>query len=532
MIRISQLKVKIPYTSEQIESKIRRTLHLSKTDPLDYTIEKKSLDARHKPDLYDVYTLRVRVPDEAALLHRIRDPKVSAYTPDPVYQYPKTHLNRRPVVVGTGPAGLFCGYALARMGTQPLLIERGAPVEERMADVDKFWAGGPLDPNSNVQFGEGGAGTFSDGKLNTLVHDRVGRHRAVLETFVQFGAPESILYEQHPHIGTDQLTHIIENMRLAIIQMGGSFSFHTLFTGIEEKETAAGRQLTALTCRNLQTGAEQEIPCDDLVLALGHSARDTFAMLEEKGLPMEAKSFAVGVRVEHPQSMINASQYGEKAPKGLPPATYKLSTTLPTGRGVYTFCMCPGGYVVNAASEAGALAINGMSNSRRDGSNANGAVVAQVTPDDFGNSSVLAGMEFQRRLERAAYRQGHGCIPVERLGDYLRVPGFVSTNPYEPQMKGAYRWADVRAIFPDQIGDAIAQSMADFDRKIPGFGGHEVLVSGVESRTSSPVRILRDSHLTSEIAGLYPCGEGAGYAGGITSAAMDGLRVAEAIAGR
>ena len=427
---------------------------------------------------------------------------------------------KRPVVVGSGPAGLFCAWILALAGCRPILLERGACVEERQRDVEEFWKSGILNPMSNVQFGEGGAGTFSDGKLNTLVKDTSGRNRFVLETFVRFGAPPEILYEQKPHIGTDILIRVVKNMRLAICEAGGEVRFHSQVTDIVLDETSLV---------GVQVNQEEELETDTVIFAVGHSARDTFEMLYEKNLPMQAKSFAVGVRAEHPQKMINASQYGAESVPGLPAAPYKVTAKLENGRGVYSFCMCPGGYVVNASSEEGRLAVNGMSYHARAGENANSAIIVTVTPEDYGSEHPLAGMEFQRKLEERAFRAGGGKIPVQRLEDFCKNQISTSFGNVEPQMKGAYAFGDVRGIFPQVLAESIEEGMRQFEHKITGFSDGDTLLSGVESRTSSPVKIPRDENMESEIKGIFPCGEGAGFAGGITSAAMDGMKVAEAV---
>ncbi len=529
MIRIRQIKLKIPHTKEDLTHKIRTKLGLSEEISFTYQVTRHSLDARKKPDLYDVYTVEVTLQDETGLKKRVtKNPDMEFVEAPHAYIYETSgtrKMRSRPVVIGTGPAGLFCGYALAKMGLRPLLLERGAKVEERLVDVQTFWEGGVLNPNSNVQFGEGGAGTFSDGKLNTMVKDKDGRHREVLRILTAFGAPESILYENMPHIGTDLLTKIIKNMREAIEKMGGTFRFHTLATDLE---VSADGKLAGVRVRDLLSDTAETIPAEVVTLAIGHSARDTFTMLHDLQVPMEPKAFAVGVRMEHPQQMIDQSQYGREAGDDLPPAYYKLTTKAEDGRGVYTFCMCPGGYVINASSEEGRLAVNGMSYSGRSGRNANAAVVAAVSPGEFGDG-ILGGMEFQRQLETAAYEEGCGAIPVQLFGDFQsdrasRGPGEIS-----PQIKGAFTWANVRRIFPEQIAGALTEGILAFDRKIPGYARKDAVLSGVESRTSSPVRILRDETLQSRIRGLYPCGEGAGYAGGITSAAMDGLKVAASI---
>ncbi len=530
MILIREIRVKIPHTEEALEKKLRRKLRVKDTVPLRYQIRKHSIDARKKPDLFDVYTVEVSLEEEKKVLSRLSDPNISIAEPEPAYVYPKADFKeKQPVIIGTGPAGLFCAYALIQMGARPLLIERGAPIEKRTDDVHAFWDGGEFKENSNVQFGEGGAGTFSDGKLTTMVRDLDGRHKEVLRILEHFGAPKSILYEAQPHIGTDRLSVVVKNLREYIIHSGGEFRFYTEAVGIEVKDDPAGSRLTGLHLQDTRTGEMEEMPCTRAVFAIGHSARDTFAMLQNAGIKMEPKPFAVGVRIEHPQAMVNACQYGEKADLSLPPASYKLTTKSKDGRGVYTFCMCPGGSVINASSEAGRICVNGMSDFKRDGSNANSAVVAQVGSKDFETEGILSGMEFQRRLEEAAYLAGRGKIPVQLFSDFYRKRPSTGPGDFMPQIKGGYTWSDVRSIFPDALSEAIAEGICSFDQKMKGFARPDAILSGVESRTSSPVRILRDETMESSVFGLYPCGEGAGYAGGITSAAMDGMRVAEAL---
>ncbi len=540
MIQIQQIKLKIPHKETDVKKKFCKILHIPEKRVRAFRILKRSLDARRKPELFYVYTAEAEVEGEKALRkHFQKNGQITFRAPLPDYAYQVTgteKLSHRPVIVGTGPAGLFCGYALARMGYRPILLERGAPVEKRKKDVEEFWRTGALCPESNVQFGEGGAGTFSDGKLNTLVHDPDGRGREVLRLFVSHGAPEEILYDSKPHVGTDKLIQVVRSLREEIQDLGGEFRFYTKMTGILTREEGeSGRHVQAVEMEAVNKPGEKEIlKTDLLILAIGHSARDTFAILESQRFPMEAKSFAVGVRVQHPQTMINASQYGDGQKPGtvmgLPAAAYKLTANLDNGRGGYTFCMCPGGYVVNASSEPGHLAVNGMSYSGRSGENANSAVIVTVRPEDYPEEGPLAGVAFQRALEEAAWKAGEGRIPVQRFQDYCRNQPSKGPGEICPQMKGDYAWTNIRPIFPAVIGDSIEEAMVSFDRKIPGFAGTDVVLAGVESRTSSPVRILRDKVLLeSAVGGVYPCGEGAGYAGGITSAAMDGLKVAAAI---
>lgn len=528
MIRIQQLKLPVGHTKEELEQKLLKELKLSPEKLISYELRKQSIDARKKPIQY-VYTIDVQVKEEDRVLKRARNSKASRAEVH-TYQLPKPGskpLNHRPVIIGSGPAGLFCGLMLAKAGYCPVILERGKPAQERKNSVELFWNTGQLDVRSNVQFGEGGAGTFSDGKLNTLVKDTKGRNRLVLEAFVEAGAPEEILWQNKPHLGTDVLIGIVENIRCQIEALGGQVCFESQMTDLILKE---GR-IQRIQVVEGQGGKERayELETDVLILAPGHSARDTFLMLKEKGIPMEAKAFAVGVRVEHPQEMINLSQYGAEYPKELPAASYKLTRKVSGGRGVYSFCMCPGGYVVNASSEERALAVNGMSYQAREGHNANSAIVVTVGPKDFKGMDVLSGMEFQRRLEQAAYRAGEGKVPVQLFGDYQKGVVSHSLGNVEPAIKGAWTFGDVRSIFPEELAAALEEGILGCEQILAGFARGDALLSGVESRTSSPVKIPRNQEMESAIGGLYPCGEGAGYAGGITSAAMDGVKTAEAV---
>ena len=526
MIRIGQLKLKPNHTEEELFHKIAQTLRVSKEDILSYQIRKQSLDARKKPELFYVYSIDVSVANEQRVLKKCKGNQLSVVQEKP-YHFDiqgTTKMQSRPIIIGSGPAGMFCAYLLAKHGYCPILFERGASVEEREKDIQTFWETGKLNTQSNVQFGEGGAGTFSDGKLNTLVKDSFGRNRKVLEVFVENGAPEDILYVNKPHIGTDILIKVVRNMREKIIAWGGEVHFHSQFTDFTMED---GR---LVSIQITSSGIREVIPAETLVLAIGHSARDTFSMLYEKDLPIRAKSFAVGVRVEHLQNMIDDSQYGEDNPYELPAASYKLATNLENGRGVYSFCMCPGGYVVNASSEEGYLAVNGMSYHARDGVNANSAIIVTVTPEDYGASHPLAGIQFQRELEQKAFHIGEGKIPVQCFGDFCKNQRTSVLGNVKPQTKGAYTLTNVRDIFPDTISQSIEDGIKSFDRQIHGFANDDTLVLGVESRTSSPVKIQRNEEFQVENSGIYPCGEGAGYAGGITSAAMDGMKIAESIA--
>lgn len=531
MIRISQIKLPVEHDGLVLLQAAARELKMSSDKIENLTIQKKSIDARKKPISY-VYTVDVKLKGEEKLLKKLHNRNV-ARVEKKRYQFPEPgseKLEHRPVIVGTGPAGLFCGLMLARAGYRPILLERGEAARKRKETVDRFWNGGVLAPNSNVQFGEGGAGTFSDGKLNTLVKDPAGRGRLVLQTFVQAGAPEEILYWNKPHLGTDVLISVVEHIRKEIESLGGEVRFGTQLTDIDIRD---GRVRGVYTkCNDVPEQEAAYLETEVLVLAIGHSARDTFAMLKDRAVPMERKAFAVGVRIEHLQDMINVSQYGEGYPKALPTAAYKVTRKVSGDRGVYSFCMCPGGYVVNASSEEGGLAVNGMSYQARDSRNANSAMIVTVRPEDFGGDDLLSGVEFQRRLERAAYQAGGGKVPVQLLGDFRQHTVSAALGEVEPCIKGAWTFGDVRGIFPAQLSAALEEGIEGSEHLIPGFARADAVLSGVESRTSSPVRILRGENQESTVQGLYPCGEGAGYAGGITSAAMDGVKTAEAIVGR
>lgn len=525
MIQISQLKLPCTHTQQELREKIERTLRIRPEELIEYSIEKQSIDARKKPQIFYVYTIHASVLQEKKVFKKVHSKNITIVEKK-VYQFPfhaESIPADRPVIIGSGPAGLFCAYMLAEHGFAPILLERGKAIEERKKDVDSFWETGKLNPESNVQFGEGGAGTFSDGKLNTLVKDPSGRNRKVLEIFVKEGAPGEILYVNKPHIGTDLLMNVVKNMRKTIQSNGGEVRFESKVTEL---------CITDGKICGVVINKEQFLPAKSVILAIGHSARDTFEMLWEKQICMEAKSFAVGVRVEHPQKLINYAQYQLELPKTLPAASYKVTAQLSNGRGVYSFCMCPGGYVVNASSEEGRLAVNGMSYHSRAGENANSAIIVTVTPKDYGSDHPLAGMEFQRKLEEKAFHLAQGKIPVQRYEDFCKNRATDSFGTVHPSMKGNYAPANVREILPEIVATSIEEGIRCFDQKLQGFADPDALLSGVESRTSSPVRISRDpSTMEGSVKGLYPCGEGAGYAGGITSAAMDGIRMAEAVAG-
>ncbi|MCD2491032.1 FAD-dependent oxidoreductase [Lacrimispora sp. NSJ-141] len=531
MIRIAQLKLRPEEDEAELYKKLCRKLKLRKEDILSWKIVKKSIDARKKEDIQIVFQVDVEIKKkESAIIDYLKNAQVQLIKEES-YRFTEPGaepLKNRPVIAGTGPAGLFCGYMLAKAGYCPILLERGGPVDERAETVTTFWKTGILDPECNVQFGEGGAGTFSDGKLNTLVKDPAHRGKKVLEIFARMGAGEEILYEQKPHIGTDVLKHVIKNLRREIEQAGGEFHFHSKVSGLD---TDGGR-LTGIHVSGTKKEEEKFFPADCLVLAIGHSARDTFKLLYEKRLDMKAKSFAVGLRVEHPQQMIQVSQYGETFAGLLAPAPYKLTARSKDGRGVYSFCMCPGGYVVNASSEPGMTAVNGMSNRSRDGRNANSAMIVTVSPEDFGNGHPLSGIAFQRELEKTAYELGGGRVPIQLYGDFKEDRMSRSLGDVLPDTMGGNHFANLRRLLPEYLNKALIEGIEQCGKKLRGFSRYDAVLSGVESRTSSPIRIERNDSMEANIPGIYPCGEGAGYAGGITSAAMDGMKVAEAIASR
>ena len=669
--KISQIKLPIHHTTSDLKNKVIDQLKIHPNELVSLEILKKSIDARKKPNLFFTYSVVVELPKEhkGIVLDFTRNSKTQGISPtkstplgrsgvqiepyqeiryldvffDKINRNAKEHENKvlfiddsmvkysvdeptdkvffddefhSPIIVGTGPAGLFCGYLLALAGLKPILLERGADVDQRVVDVDEFWNTGILNLDSNVQFGEGGAGTFSDGKLNTLVKDKFGRNRFVLETLVEHGAPKEILFEQKPHVGTDILVSVVKNLRKSIENLGGKVEFNTKFVDIlysqpsidsnniysnqsksdssfDNSTSFDGETNTLLSLVTINPTLSDPIPnifhTNHLVLAIGHSARDTFEMLYNKKVEISSKPFAVGLRIEHPQELINKSQYGVGWDKGfarsgenanilhsdnaskpissfgsLPAASYRLAENLENGRGVYSFCMCPGGVVVNASSEDKALTVNGMSYHARAGKNSNSAIVVTVSPDDFPSTHPLSGIEFQRNLEKKAYLLGNGKVPVQKVGDFLLGCNLSNTNNrchttnekgntpsgstdkastnnrikldccdemfnFTPSIKGQWKYADLTNLFPSEIKDSLGKGILRMSDKIANFAHPNALLSGVESRTSSPVKFYRDENFQSNIRGIYPCGEGAGYAGGITSAGMDGLKVAEII---
>lgn len=545
MLRINQIK--IPVTAidnsdkaaekKMLEEKLERIIGTR-----DYKIEgivKKSIDARKKENLSYSYSVEISSKQEKQILNKNRNNNNIMSTKKQEYVFPvkKTgECTGFPVIVGAGPAGYFCGLYLARAGYKPIILERGKCVNEREQDVESFWKGEAINPESNVSFGEGGAGTFSDGKLNTGIKDREGRIQAVVKDFIKYGADCDIGYVSKPHIGTDYLKGVMEAMRTDIISMGGSVLFETRFEGYEECE---GHIRVKAKCLN--KGAEQEyisFVTDALVLAIGHSARDTFHALNAAKLCMEPKAFAVGLRIEHLRTTINNGQYGESdAAKRLPAADYKMTYRSSEGRSVYSFCMCPGGFVVNASSGEEQSVVNGMSNHDRDEANSNSAIVVNVTPEDFDKEGfsgcgVLAGMEFQRKYEALAYREGKGSIPVQLFGDYREGKLSSGFGKIKPNIKGSYTFGNLNNCLPAFVNNAIIEGITYYGERLEGFSDNEAVLSGIETRTSSPVRLVRgEDFMSVNVRGIFPCGEGAGYAGGITSAAVDGIKVAEAVAG-
>lgn len=521
MIRIPGIKLSLDQDESNLISEISKKIHIDEASIKAYRIFKKSIDARKKSDIHFVYTIDIEVDREDLILKK-HSKKGIIKTPIIKYDYhieaPKEFT--RPVIVGLGPAGLFAGLALAQMGFKPIILERGKDVDERAKDIDLFWETGKLNTESNVQFGEGGAGTFSDGKLTTLIKDP--RCRKVLEDFVEAGAPEEILYLNKPHIGTDILRNVVKNIRHTIISLGGEVRFSNKVTDLLIEDN----KLVGLKINN-----DEVIKCDKVMLALGHSARDTFNILYDKGLKINQKGFSIGVRIEHPQSLINESQYGPFANK-LGAADYKLSAHFPNGRSAYTFCMCPGGMVVAASSEENMVVTNGMSYHARDKENANAALLVGVNPEDYGSDHPLAGVDFQRKWESLAFKIGGGNYkaPAQRVGDFLKDRPSETIGDIDPTYMPGVNMTDLRECLPDYITETLKLALLDFDRKIKGYASDDAIMTGVETRSSSPIRIVRDESFQSNIRGIYPVGEGAGYAGGIISAAVDGIKVAEELA--
>jgi len=525
VIRVAGLKMLVDEDKSKLRQALLKKLGISGQELLDYKICRRSVDARKAGKIYFVYTIDVKLANEDLVLKKLRNNRDISVAPRLAYEYVKTGQNKlayRPVIAGTGPAGLFAGLILGRMGYRPLLLERGGDVDSRVTAVKRFWETGELDPECNVQFGEGGAGTFSDGKLTTLIRD--SRCRKVLEILVDAGAPEEIVYSAKPHIGTDKLRAVVKNLREQIVELGGEVRFSAKVTDLAvEKGKISG----------IVINGNEALDADVLVLALGHSARDTFEMLLARGVELTPKAFSIGVRIEHPQELINKAQYKEFAGhKNLAAADYKLAYHAANGRSAYTFCMCPGGVVVAAASEEDCVVTNGMSEYARNAENANSAFLVGVNPGDFPGDHPLAGVEFQRKWEREAFILGGGDYraPAQLVSDFLADKPSIGLGTVKPSYKRGVRLSELKGCLPDYVVETLREAIPALDKKMRGFARPDAVLTGVETRSSSPVRIIRDENFETRIKGLYPAGEGAGYAGGIVSAAVDGIKVAEAIA--
>jgi len=526
MIRIQHITLSFDHDDTALQKVVLNKLKIPKNALLSFQIVRKSIDARKKNRILAVYSVDVEVENEPRVLSRHTADHNIAPSPDLRYHAPIFVRSKgpSPVVVGTGPCGLFAGLILAQAGLRPILVDRGKAVQSRVQDVQRFWKKGIFNPESNVPFGEGGAGTFSDGKLTTQIRDGKNRIRKVLLELVKAGAPEEILYEAKPHLGTDNLIRVVRNLRKTILALGGKVRFETKLTDIRIKEGSVYEAIF---------DDSEAVHADALVLALGHSARDTFQMLHERRIPITPKAFSLGVRIEHPQTLIDQAQYGPFASHpGLGPSDYRLVHHCPNGRAAYTFCMCPGGRVIGASSEPGGIVVNGMSLYARNGPNANSALLVGVDPADLGSNSPLSGVFFQRQWEQKAFLMGGGdyFAPVQRVGDFLSNKPSVAVGKVTPSYAPGTTPGDLAGCLPDFVADTLRLAISGLDRKLRGFAMADAVLTAVETGSSSPVRILRDKTFQSPaVSGLYPAGEGAGYAGGIISSAVDGIRVAEAI---
>lgn len=525
MIRVSAIRLSINDDIDKLPYKVSKVLNINPKEIIDLNIFKESIDARRKGKIDFIYTVDVSVNNEKKIFKRTKNKNVSI-TPNLEYKYPKPGeiiMDKRPIVIGMGPGGLFCGLILAQMGYRPFILERGEDVDNRSKTVAKFWKTGALNLESNVQFGEGGAGTFSDGKLTTRIKDP--RCRKVLEELIKSGSPQEIMYSFKPHVGTDILKSVVKNIREEIKRLGGQIVFNAKVTDLKIKD---GKIL------GVEINNDQIIDGEAIVLAVGHSARDTFEMIYERGVDIIQKPFSIGVRIEHPQAIINKAQYKEYANhKRLGAADYRLTYHSSNGRSVYTFCMCPGGTVVAAASENGRVVTNGMSQHARDKTNANSALLVSVVQEDFEGHHPLAGMHFQRKWEEKAYILGGGgyVAPAQLVGDFLENTASKNFGSVRPSYEPGVKLTNINDCLPDYVTEAMREAIINIDKKLKGFGMESAVMTGVETRSSSPIRIVRDSETLESIniKGLYPAGEGAGYAGGIVSAAVDGIKIAEKI---
>lgn len=516
MIKVSNLILQPNYSVVDVKKQIAKTLKININQIVDYVLLKSSIDARRKPNVHYVLTCGVNLVNESAFLDKKFDYDLTGVK----YKRLPISPSVSPVVVGFGPAGMFCALALSEMGLNPIVVEQGADVDSRLNDVKQFWETGKLNEFSNVQFGEGGAGTFSDGKLNTNVNNPICN--TVINQFYLCGAPKEILYESKPHIGSDKLIAVVKNIRNKIIANGGTVLFNSQMTDIL---TQSGG-VVGIKVKNTKTAEEQIIKTNQLVLAVGHSAKQVYYMLQNKGVNLEQKPFAMGVRIEQSQADINVAQYG-KANKYLPSADYKLVTHLPNGRSVFTFCMCPGGQVVNSASEEGTIVTNGMSDFARNKPNANSAVLVNVKPSDFESDNALAGVEFQRKYEKLAFELGgynYNC-PAQSVGEFLT--GRPTELKVKPSLK--IKLTNIKECLPNFVYDSLKMALPILNQKLHGFANPGNLLVAIESRSSSPVTVVRDDNFESNIKGMFPCGEGAGYAGGIITSAVDGIKVAEKV---
>ena len=531
MLRIHNIKIRENMSDEALINFVLHKYHILSSDMLEWNISKKSIDARKKNDIFFNYTIDIQVKDENKYPHipKLEIPDIEQDIKNRIQINCLNALKTcpSPVIVGTGPAGLFCALTLIQHGICPIIIEQGKTVDDRKKDVDSFLHDKQLNPFSNVQFGEGGAGTFSDGKLTTGIHNPLCQK--VLKEFVNFGAPEEILYLSKPHIGTDNLIHIIRNMRNYILSKGGQFYFHTKFINF----TTKNNQVCSVLLKNLEDHTNFELSTNHLILAIGHSSRDTFELLYQNGIMMEKKNFSVGVRIEHLQQNINKAQYGENPTLQLPPAEYKLAYHSPNGRSCYTFCMCPGGTVIASSSEKNTIVTNGMSTYLRNGKNANSALLVNVTPEDFTDMSPLSGIYFQKNLEEKAFILGGSnyYAPIQKVEDFLKNQKSSTIGSVVPSYLPGTTLSNLDEILPNFVSSTLKEGISYSDTKLKGFAHPDSILTGVETRSSSPVKIPRNTQFVSNIEGIYPCGEGAGYAGGIMSAAVDGIKTSLSILG-